>query len=51
MEDKIFRFKGIDFKKVGDNIEVSMNDYANSSETINIKNGKLDETSKREDMV
>ena len=35
--------KEIDVKKFGDNIEVSMNDYANSLERINIRDGKPDD--------
>ena len=35
MEDGVFRFTRIDVEKVGEKIEISMNDYANSLE-INI---------------
>lgn len=36
MEDGVFRFTGIDMRKVGDKTEISMNEYANSLEKMNI---------------
>ena len=49
-EDGEFCFTGIDVQKVGDKIEVSMNDYANSLEKIDIRDGKPDEALTREEM-
>ena len=48
MEDEVFRFTGIDVKKVGDKIEVSINNYANSLERMFIRDGKLGEILTRE---
>ena len=50
MEDGDFRFTGIDVKKVGDKIEISMNDYAKSLEKINVRDGKPDEILTKEEM-
>ena len=43
VEDDSFRFTGIDIKKV-DGIEISMEDYAESLEEIEIREDRLDET-------
>ena len=40
VEDKEFRFTGIDVKEVEDGIEISMEDYLNSIEIIKIRDGK-----------
>ena len=37
VEDDSFRFTGIDIKKVEDGIEISMEDYAESLEEIEIR--------------
>ena len=43
MEEGVFKFTGIDVEKVGERIEVSMNDYAKSLEVVNVRDGKPDE--------
>lgn len=42
VEDGKFRYTGIDIKKVGDGIEISMNEYAESLEEINLRNTRPD---------
>ena len=51
MEDKEFRFTGIDVKKVGENIEICMDDYAKSLEKLEIRDGKPDEALTREEFM
>ena len=43
IEDSVFRFTGIDIKKLENHIEMSMNDYALSLEDIEIREDKSDE--------
>ena len=43
LEDNEFRFTGMDVKKEGDVIVVSMEDYAKSLEKIDIRKGMLDD--------
>ena len=50
VEDSKFRFTGIDMQKVGDQIELSMNDYAASLEDVEIREDKSDEKLTREEM-
>ena len=50
MEDSKFRFTGIDVQKVGDQIELSMNDYAASLEDVEIREDKSDDKLTREEM-
>ena len=40
MEEGLFRFTGIDVQKIGERIEVSMDDYAKSLEVIEVRDGK-----------
>ena len=50
VEDDKFRFTGIDVEKVGDKIEISMNDYAASLEDIEVREDKSSESLTREEM-
>ena len=50
VEDDKFRFTGIDVEKVGDRIEISMNDYAASLEDVEIREDKSSEGLTREEM-
>ena len=50
VEDEKFRFTGIDIKKVDDGIEISMEDYAESLEEIEIREDKSDETLTRDEL-
>ena len=50
IEEGAFRFTGIDVQKIEDKIKVSMNDYANSLEVVNIRDGKRDEMLTKEEM-
>ena len=42
IEDSAFRFTGIDIKKFENHIEMSMNDYAQSLEDVEIREDKSD---------
>ena len=50
VEDDSFRFTGIDMKKVEDGIEISMKDYVESLEEIEIREDRSDETLAREEL-
>ena len=50
VEDDKFRFTGIDVEKVGDKIEISMNDYAASLEDVEVRDDKSSEALTREEM-
>ena len=50
IEDKEFRFTGIDVKEKEGKIELSMEDYAKSLEMIKVREGKHDETLTREEL-
>ena len=50
IEESSFRFTGIDVKKFEDCIELSMNDYAESLEDVQIREDKSDEKFTREEM-
>ena len=50
VEDRKFRFTGIDVERFEDRIELSMNDYAASLEDIKIREDKLSENLTREEM-
>ena len=43
IEDSAFRFTGINIKKIEDHIEMSMYDYAQSLDDVEIREGKSDE--------
>ena len=51
MEDKAFRFTGIDIKKDGEGIEISMDNYARSPEKLDIRDRKPDELLTREELM
>ena len=51
MEEGSFRFTGIDVNKLGDKIEVSMNNYSNSLENkIDIRDSKPEEVLTKEEI-
>ena len=50
VESDSFRFTGIDVKKTETGIEISMEDYAQSLEDINIREAKADEKLTREEL-
>ena len=50
VESDSFRFTGIDVKKTETGIEISMEDYAQSLEDINIREAKADEELTREEL-
>ena len=50
IEDSEFRFTGIDVRKVDGGIEISMEDYAKSLETIAIREGSQDDPLTREEL-
>ena len=50
MEDKAFRFTGIDIKKDGEGIEISIDNYARSPEKLDIGDRKPDEPLTREEL-
>jgi hypothetical protein len=50
VEDREFRFTGIDVKEVAGGIEISMEDYSKSLEAIKIREGRPDEKLTREEM-
>ena len=50
VEGSAFRFTGINVRKVGDQIELSMNDYAASLEDVEIREDKSDDKLTREEM-
>ena len=50
VENDNFRFTGIDIKKVEDEIKISMEDYAESLEEIEIREDRSDETLTREEL-
>ena len=50
IKDNEFRFTRIDVKGIDRRIEISMEVYAKSIETVEIKNGKQDEQLTREEM-
>ena len=50
VEDRSFRFTGIDVEQVDGSIVISMNDYANSLEEIKIREDRSDESLSREEM-
>ena len=50
MEDDKFRYTGIDIKKVEDGIEISMDEYAESLEEIQVREDRSDEELKRDEL-
>merc|ERR1712055_697488 len=50
VEDSELRFTGINMKKIGDQIELSMNDYAASLVDVEVREDKSDEKLTREEM-
>ena len=50
IEDDKFRFTGIDIRKTEDGIEISMEDYVESLEEIEIREDKSDETLTRDEL-
>ena len=50
VESDSFRFTGIDVKKVKGGIEISIEDYSNSLEEIQIREAKADEILTREEL-
>ena len=50
VENDKFRFTGINVEKIGDRIEMSMNDYAASLEDVEIREDKSSEGLTREEM-
>ena len=50
VESYCFRFTGIDVKKVGKGIGISMEDYAKSMEEIQIREAKANEILTREEL-
>merc|ERR1712105_511692 len=50
VEDSEFRFTGIDVKKIGDQIALSMNDYAASLEDVEIREDNSDDKLTREEL-
>ena len=50
VESDFFKFIGIDLKKVGGGIEISIEDYTKSLEEIQIREAKADEILTREEL-
>merc|ERR1712237_132668 len=50
IEDRLFRFTGIDVEQKDDSIVISMNEYAKSIEEVKVREDRSDEKLSREEM-